>query len=370
MPLSTKTRLLARLTGALVVGAAVLAPQAASAGQTLTIAPGQSWSTVLASAQPGDTVVVAQGDHPAQRLIGKDYRGVTLVGASRTGTVVQGLYLKDVKNLTVRNLTSAPVGAYDLGAAFKISYGSSRITLDDVTAVPRTTTSTAGFDVSRGATTAPSDVVISDAYYNGQYVTGSGGRGVRIWAGNVPQDQWPTNVKVIRGKFVNSSADLVQIGGARNVTIADNKLTSPKVTEEHNDGIQTYGSTGLIVRGNTISAPGAYVGYDQGIILGHSSPDNGFLKVTDSLVEGNTVDAWRGQGITIAGTDGTTIRDNVVENLNAQASSMVVGPGQWNYQNVGAAIYDNDFGKLRTIGDTSGVSFTTNRVLKTDRAAR
>ena len=57
MPLSTKTRLLARLTGALVVGAAVLAPQAASAGQTLTIAPGQSWAGVLASAQPGDTSV-------------------------------------------------------------------------------------------------------------------------------------------------------------------------------------------------------------------------------------------------------------------------------------------------------------------------
>lgn len=169
---------------------------------------------------------------------------------------------------------------------------------------------------------------------------------------------------------MNSSADLVQIGGARNVVIADNKLTSPKVTEEHNDGIQTYGSAGLIVRGNTISAPGAYVGYDQGIILGHSSPENGYLKVTDSLVEGNTVDAWRGQGITIAGTVGTTIRDNVVENLNSQASSMVVGPGQWNYQNLAASIYDNDFGKLRTIGDTSGVSFATNRVLKSDRAAR
>lgn len=370
MPLTTMTRLLARLTGAMVVGAAVLAPQAASAGNTLTISPGQSWSSVLSQAQPGDTVVVKQGVHPAQRLIGRDYGGVVVVGESRTATVVQGLYLKDVKNLTVRNLSSAPVGNYDLGAAFKISFASSKITLDDVTAVPRTTTSTAGFDISRGGNVSPSDVVISDAYYNGQYVTGSGGRGVRIWAGNVPADQWPTGIKVIRGKFVNSSADLIQIGGGRNITLADNKLTSPKVTDEHNDGIQTYGSDGLIVRGNTISAPGSYVGSDQGIILGHSSPDNAYLKVTNSLVEGNTVDAWRGQGITIAGTEKTTIRDNTVANLNSQASSMVVGPGQWNYQNTGAAIYDNDFGKLRTIGDTAGVTFTTNRVLKADRVAR
>jgi hypothetical protein len=363
MPHSTMARLAARATGVLVAGAAVLCPTAtAHAATTLTISPGQTWSTVLAQAQPGDTVVVSEGTYPAQRLIGRDYQGVTVVGASRTGTVVQGLYLKDVANLTIRNLSSNPVGAYDQGAAFKISYSSNHITLDDVSAVPRTTTSTAGFDVSRGGTTAPQHILISDAYYDGEYVTGSGGRGLRVWGGNVDESQWPTDVTLLRAKFTHSSADLVQIGGGVNVTVADSRLYSPQPSTEHNDGIQSYGSRALTVRGNVITAPGDYVSYDQGIILGNSSPENNYLTVTDSVVRDNTVTQWHGQGITLAGTDQTEVSGNTVDQLNAQASAMVVGPGQWGYTNTRALIEGNVFSKVYTIGATDGVAFGSNTV--------
>lgn len=338
-------RRIARLLPLLLVSALIaLVVPTASAATGLRIRPGQSWDAVLQRASAGSVVRVLAGVHPYQTLRG-DYRGVRLVGVSRRDVIVRGVYLKQARNLTLRNFNTRPTASVP---GIRVSYASERLVIDDVTAVMRV--GQAGFDIARGDTTAPRNIRLSDIRYRGWRSSGVYARGLRIFAGSVPQDQWPTGIVVERADLRGAAADLVQIGGGRNITIRDSLLRGLQSNDEHNDGIQSYGSDNLRIVRTRISAPGDYEGPDQGIMLSHG--DNSHLRVTNTSVIDSTVVGFRGQGVSLAGTGSTVVRGNRVTEMSYPGSSLVLAGS-----NSDVVLEDNVLTRVYMVGD--GTEFTS-----------
>lgn len=339
-------RSLARLLPLLLVAGLLAAGMPSTSAATgLRILPGQSWDAVLQKASPGSVVRVLEGVHPYQVLRG-DYEGVRVVGVSRTGTVVRGLYLKGARNLTIQNLRTRPTAKV---SGVHVSYGSRNVVIDDVTAVMAV--GRAGFDISRGSTTAPQNVRLSDIRYRGGMSRGVYARGVRIFAGSVPREQWPTGIVIERADLSGAAADLVQIGGGRDVTIRDSVLRNLQSNSEHNDAIQSYGSDGLRVVRTRITSPGPYEGSDQAVMLKHGDSD--YLRVRDTSIVDSTIVGYRGQGISLAGTDSTIVRGNSVTELSYPGSSLVLSG-----TNTQLVLENNVLTKIYMVGD--GTQFASN----------
>jgi parallel beta-helix repeat protein len=336
-PTSALTPLL--LAGALVGGLAAPAP----ANAAITITPGQSWASVLASAPAGSTVTLANGSHGTQTLTSKDYKGIKLVGASRSGVKVTSVYLKDVSNLTLESMRFEPAGSV---GGVRMGFATKNVVISKVDVVPLAGATGPGFDIARGNAVAPQDVTITDSTYNGAGTTGTSARAVRIWAGNVPQSQWPTRITITKSSLSRAAADLVQVGGGKDVTISDSALFDTQSNADHNDGVQSYGSNGLVVSGNRFNHSGAYDGNDQAVIVGHAPPGNDYLKVTNTTIKDNTLTRWSGQGIVLSGTSTTSVTGNVVSSFGTAGSSFVLGSNGYGYTNTGLTLSGNTFAKV------------------------
>lgn len=337
-PMSPTDFLLKRVLP-LVLGAALVAlvaPSAAAANDP-HIRPGQSWDAVLSKASAGSVVRVASGRHPYQVLRG-NYRGIRLVGVSRKGSVVRGVNVNGARNLTLRNFTTRPTREVP---GVRISHGSWNVVVDDVTATMRV--GQAGFDIARVGRAAPRRIALTNVRYRGWRSRGKYARGVRIFAGGVPRDRWPSNIILDGADLGGAAADLVQIGGGRNVTIRDCVLDGLQSNSQHNDGIQSYGSDGLRVIRTKITAPGAYEGPDQGIMLKHGN--GGYLRVRDTVIRDSTVRDFRGQGISLAGTLSSVVRGNTVKNMSYPGSSLVLAG-----TNAGLVLEDNQLDKVYRVG--------------------
>lgn len=321
----------------LVAVLVVLTTPSASAANPTRIRPGQSWDEVLSKASAGSVVRVVKGRHPYQVLRG-NYHGVRVVGVSRKGTVVRGVNVRGARNLTLRNFTTRPTLQVP---GVRISHGSWNVVVDDVTATMRV--GQAGFDITRGGHAAPRRIDLTNVRYRGWRSRGKYARGVRIFAGGVPRDRWPSNILIDGADLGGAAADLVQIGGGRKVTIRDSVLDGLQSNSQHNDGIQSYGSDGLRVIRTKITAPGAYEGPDQGIMLKHG--DGGYLRVRDTVIRDSTVWAFRGQGISLAGTRSSVVRGNTVRNMSYPGSSLVLAG-----TNTGLVLEDNELDKVHRIG--------------------
>src|SRR5690349_7024640 len=99
--LAASVSFIAALASALVLWA----PSASAA--TARARSGQTFSSLVRGAKPGDVIQFPSGTWPRQLLQGVHVAspGVTLVGDSRTGTVVKGLELWDSSGIRVRNMT-------------------------------------------------------------------------------------------------------------------------------------------------------------------------------------------------------------------------------------------------------------------------
>jgi len=359
--LTSRPHITAFVAAAVLVGTGVVVASTANAStpsQTISVAPGQSVTTALAQAKAGDVVLLEAGTYPAITLMNRDFGGVTLRGAARNESVLQGIYLKNVQHLTVHNLP-VRTPADTTTSAIRITDASAYLTFSYVTAEPHGSSAGAGFDIGAytGEPTPSHDIVIANSLYEGMYSGGEGGRGLRIYAGDIPSAKWPYNITLKDSWLRRSSADLVQIGGGRNVTITGTYLGKPQENSGHDDGIQAYGSDNLVVSNNTFTAPGTYSSVDQAIILGQPYGGTTNLKVTNSLLEGNVVSHWRGQGILLAGTTNTIVRNNTVTQLDGSGSAFVLSPGTWNDTNVNVQAYNNIFDKFLLVnGGTPTVS--------------
>lgn len=292
-------------------------------GVTRTVVPGQSLVAALQASAPGDVVVLRDGRYPRQRLDGLALPGVVLRGESREAVVVAGLSLEHVSGLTVSDMTvtNEPDSSQ---SAIHVSSSSRDLLFRHLTVAPQVFS---GLDI--WATTKR--IALRDSTLDGSGVTGTRAtdgtsRGVRV--NGQPYDDlsgWPTDIVIAGNDISGFGSDLVQIGGGTRVLVQDNDLHDPQANDDHNDGVQTYGSADLRIEGNRFSSSGPN-GPDQAVML-QDQGQVASLTVVRTTVVDNLVTSWRGTGINIAGTDGTTVSRNTVArtgNADSPGSSIAI----------------------------------------------
>jgi parallel beta-helix repeat protein len=269
--------------------AAAVAPATALAADR-HVYSGQSLSAAISAAAAGDTVVVHAGSYPQQRLSSQFSAPVVVTAEAGDSVNVAGFTFSGAHNIHVRELRiNGMVRAEN----------SSALRFDDVVVDPGEST-VDGFRFNDYA----SDIVVSESRVV------SGRFNVYFW-GPSPA-AWPERIRVVHSELTGASADNVQIGGGRDITLGHNYIHDPLENSDHNDGVQAIASDGLKLVGNTVSTPAspAVGGPDQGILLGRADPPEADRLVENSVVVNNLVHHWRGIGIMLAGTDNTLVANN------------------------------------------------------------
>jgi hypothetical protein len=321
--------------------AAVIADQE----RTVTVTPGMSLMSVLSRSAPGNEVLLSNGQYPMQRLDDLRLAGVTVRGESRHGVVLQGLFLEGVTGLTVSTMTV--INSEDsTRSAVTVARGSRDLVFENLTIAPRVFSA---LDI-RASTR---HITLRDSTLTGWGVTGTRAtdrtsRGVRInGAPYRDVEAWPTDIKVIGNSISGFGSDLIQIGGGNRVLVRDNYLHHPQDNDDHNDGVQSYGSNDLRIERNRFFAPGLN-GPDQAIMLGHQRKVSA-LRVRRTDIVDNTISAWRGTGVNLAGTDDTRVVGNLATrtgNEIRRGSSLALSR-----TNTELVIVGNDFERIYTAHD-------------------
>jgi myo-inositol-hexaphosphate 3-phosphohydrolase len=300
-------QLLVGLT-ALALALPLTSPHAsAGTGVVRKVAPGQSLAAALKASAPGDTVELQNGSHAAQWLDAMVLSGVTLRGQSRTGVTVNGLVFRGVSGLTVRSMTVTN-DASGTQSAVRVSDGSRNMSFEELTVAPRTLSA---FDVwAKSSHISLRNSTLSGTGVTGTKATNGTSRGVRINGAPYDLASWPTDITIAANDISGFGSDLIQIAGGQRVAIEDNNLRDPQINDDHNDGVQTFGSNDLRIERNRFSAPGPN-SPDQAIMVRHH-PTSSKLRVSRTTIANNVVTTWRGTGINVASSDGTVLVNNTV----------------------------------------------------------
>ncbi len=264
------------------------------ADSVITVRDDAGLDSALRSANGGETILLQNGSY-GRHYLPKTYSSqVRVQGASRSGVVVAGFVTyytttpsTTAGNLSISNMTIS--GAGDGGdGAIRINKTAHDITITS-------TTITGG---------AHNITINSDPYDQS--------------SGTV----WAHNIIISNNDLSGSSGDAIQLGGVKDISIANNyihDLAPPAGTTDHIDGIQSVGSENLNITSNLFSSPslpsvgGAYP--HQGIILGRADPFTSALYVKNTYVANNVISRWSGSGIIVAGTDMTWIVNNTVQDF-------------------------------------------------------
>lgn len=278
------------------------APVPAPTGTVRYVQPGGSFAPAVSGSAAGDTVVVRNGTYSAQSLSGLTKNNVTLIGESRTGVVVKGLTVSGSSGLHISGMSLLNDSSSG-SAVVRVVNGSNDIVLSDLYVAPR---AQSGVEIASNAYR----VTVRDSTITGQYVTGTlasnmTSRGVNIKGGTGTRDTWVHDISVIGNDIGQAGSDIIQIGGAYDVLIQGNVLHDPQENDDHNDGVQTYGSDNLRIIGNRFYSRGAQGGPDQAMMI-RSHPSISNLKVTNTYVANNIIAGWRGSGIVVAAETWTT----------------------------------------------------------------
>ncbi|RKS68637.1 putative cofactor-binding repeat protein [Motilibacter peucedani] len=311
------------------------------------LAPGDSWAGALSRAAAGATLVLDPGSYDHQVLTGVHARDVTLRGADRAGVVVDGIELDGSSGVTLRSMTVRSRDGRD-ESAVQLGGGSSDVTVADCTILPLARSGVDLFGRTHGVRITGN--TIDGSGTTGEAATNGTSRGIHLNGAPYDRASWVADVTIEDNDISHAGSDLVLIAGARQVVIRGNTLHDPQPNDDHNDGIQDYGSDGVTIEGNTFRSHGDN-GPDQGIILGRNPrvPD---LTVTRTVVKDNVVEDWRGTGILLAGTDDTVVTGNVVRRTGTDAkpgSSFALQTPD-GLQNTRVQLSGNDFVKVYDSG--------------------
>lgn len=329
-------RIAAGLATALTLLSIGLAPSAHA--NTTVILPGQNWATILKAAPAGSTVTVKNGTYPVQYIRDFAFNNITVKGETKTGVIARGIELSNVSGLTLRSM-SVTGDATAKTSAVLVQKNANNLTLDGLVVYP---SFNAGIDLQLGAR----QVRILNSTIDGRNVLTKTGRGIRIFGDQANAANWIADVEIRGNEVRNAAADLIFIAGGRNVLIKKNWLHDPQQNSDHNDGVQSAGSDGLVIDSNTFTGPGA-IDADQAIILGHS-PTNPVSRVTNSTVVNNVIRDWRGTGIIVSGADNTLITNNSVARTGTPTfrnASLYVGE-PYGFTNTNVRVQNNVFEKI------------------------
>jgi len=257
------------------------------------VRPGGSISDALAKVPAGGTVFVHAGTYPFLLVENRSWdRQVTVRPADgdRGSVVVDGVKLVGVSDLALVDLTLGHVGIHGGG---RIAVASS----------PRLK----GVTVKYGA---------SDVQITGNEITGGyNGVTVHSWGG----ERIPQGIRIADNDIWGQVNDNIQLGIANDVVVEDNLLHDLQVNENHNDGVQSIGGRGLVIRRNR------FWNQDQAVMLNATAnlaPGN---DVADVRLENNLIHHMRNGGIVVAVARDVQVVNNTV--ADTRHAGLHIEPG-------------------------------------------
>jgi chitodextrinase len=278
---------------------------------------GQDLAAAINAAASGETIVVHAGTY-ARTTIAKQFSSMTFVTAAPGESVrVQGIRLDGAAFLSFSGLQIASTSS---SVESVILYGSAH-----------------------------------DIEIRGNRI--AGGR-FGVYVLRKVGSPWASNIHIHDNEISGSYIDLIQVVGARNMTIDHNHLHDPQVNTSHNDGIQVIAADGMTISRNRIrfATYNGTGGPNQGIILGRADPYDAALYVNAIRVVANLIEHWQGTPIVLAGTSNVAVANNTAydsgQNATGWAFNMSAKNNALQFDNVNVEVWNNIFNHM-TVGNGS-----------------
>ena len=270
---------------------------------------------VLQSNRGVKRVLLAPGTYGTFKLRGIRFPSKVVVEAAdpKRAPKFQGLMLRDVANLAIRNILVRPARQADPAARYgALLMGSENIELDGIAFVGPgpgfDRTYIAGLMLRSGR-----NIVVTRSYF------ANFRHGLELL--NVE------NIRIALNEFEKLQTDAIRGGGVNRLLIVNNVMTgfSPR-PKDHPDGIQLWSTnqkkpgTDIEIRGNLVArGNGAPI---QGVFVRDTKLKMPFqrLKISDNLIIGGL---WN--GISVSGAQGVTISNNCVVSRSDQKSWIRLG---------------------------------------------
>ena len=261
------------------------------------------------------TILVAPGDYDTLKLTNVRFsdRVVIQAASAKQAPTFQGIHLRNVHNLTIRNVAVKPTGSADPAARYgALLYGSQNVELDGLAFVGP------GKRIDRSYLAgvmlrSSKNIVLTRSYF------ANFRHGLELL--NVDSAQITLN------EFEKLQTDAIRGGGVNRILIANNVITgfSPR-KGDHPDGIQLWSTnqkkpgTDIEIRGNLVArGKGAAT---QGIFIRDTKLKMPFerLNIADNLIIGGLYN-----GISVSGASGVTVSNNCVVSRSDQKSWIRLG---------------------------------------------
>lgn len=260
-------------------------------------------------------ILLAPGNYGTLNLRGVSFPSKVVVEAAdpKRAPTFRGLVLRDVSNLTIRNVAIKPQNKADPAVRYgALLMGSDNIEIDGVAFVGPSS----GLDRS---------YLAGLMLRSGQNISVTRSYFTNFWNGlellNVK------NTRIVLNEFENLQTDAIRGGGVDRLLIANNVMTgfSPR-PKDHPDGIQLWSTnqkkpgTDIEIRGNLVArGTGAPV---QGVFIRDTKLKMPFarIKIADNLIIGGL---WN--GISVSGAQGVTVTNNCVVSRSDQKSWIRLG---------------------------------------------
>jgi hypothetical protein len=339
LPWSLLPRPVVLILGSLVAIVAGILVLKATAEITIEVSTDQELKLALERATGGETIVLQPGRYGFHYLPKPYASRVTVRGVDRVGVQVEGFS-------TVANADATT-------AAANVLIGNMTISGPD--------SSRDAITINRGA----HNIVIDKLTIKG------GHRCVNINSYPYSGVTWAHHITVRNSDLSDSSSDVVQITGGRNIVVEHNFIHDPQDNpDDHVDGIQAIGSDDLKIVGNFFTEPAAgATGSNQAIILGRADPYDRSLMVRKSYVANNLISGWRGSGILLAGTEITWVVNNTSMPYEGQSGFVTVEKNPSNsggtaeaWYNTDLKVWNNIFNKVGTDSELDPVFVSNNLI--------
>jgi hypothetical protein len=265
-------------------------------GATLSLSPGATLGSVLATAQPGDKIVVHGGSYPSETLTKAFSADVFVEAAAGETPIFHGLQLHGASHFVVRGLHFDKV--VNLNNASYLVFD--QIELD----VGAQTTSGLEIFNSGGGPTHHLKVLRSKI---------AGGERTIFLGGSFGLEAtWNHDLEFRQNELICGTHNCFQFSGGRDAVIEDNDFHDPKGA-----GVLTAGAARIVIARNRMRGTKSIAGLSaiQLATPGMEWDNYGgvqYMLSTDITVANNLITGWSGSGIELDAVDRVSIVYNTI----------------------------------------------------------
>ncbi len=267
----------------------------AGSGATLLLSPGATLGSVLATAQPGDKIVVHGGSYPSETITRALSADVFIEAAAGETPLFHGLQIHNGSHLQLRGLHFDAV--VNLRNASYIVFD--QVTLD----VGAQTTSGLELFNSPGGPTHDIKVLRSKI---------AGGERTIFLGGSFGLEAtWNHHLEFRQNEFICGTHNCFQFSGGRDAVIEDNDFHNPK-----GSGVLTAGATRIVIARNRMRGDKTVNSSAVQLATPGVEWDNyagvQYMLSTDITVANNLITGWGGNAIELDAVDRVSIVYNTV----------------------------------------------------------